>query len=532
MEHAKKMCYFRIYLVYFVAITGVCGEVDTSFVFPLAGVDVSSSDAPGATDQNGNQFTLGPRHYLAKMSIFPGTTDATAQSIESQQGDFILDTGSGVAVLYDITTGITQECSAAFEEKNGLNYTSPDLKSSFTLAKKDASICKNFVYSLSNSQNGTCPFKTTYAGGESIEGFVISNAYVYAEGSKQVLGNSDTTKTSGLAETLTTLNDGVAPLYSPLSVGRIDSALSCGLYPGILGMDMSESAFAPQLVSSGKIGGVVFSICVSREGMYGDGQEAGYMVMGPGVPSALEQNLSTFPLYNGQTLQRIKTSSQQFQEDIPSLDVRGLETHFFLITDTVAIGDQTFEGPLDTLVDTGYSGIAFEPDIIDSMTTQIAANAGKKGYTIVADGCILVGAVSNEDAMALANDIAPTIQLAFSDTVSFNVEGTDYMSVNQVELGKYEICSTATVSQSNEPAILGTAFFINKFVQFDWENQQIRIADVSNCSDTSTFIAQTTASELSGNYSFPYTVESQAIHPRDRVLSLVVAFILSLALLI
>lgn len=528
MLRVKKMHSFILSLLAcFVAITRVWAEADTSFVFPLAGLD------PGtAKDPNGERFTLGPRQYLAKMSIFPDVADDSAQEIEAQEKDFIIDTGSGVTVTYHVDTATDEECSANFGE---LNATSLDLspdESNFTLAQEGSSACKDFIYSLSNSKNSTCPFMIMYAGGVNIQGFVVDNAYVFVDGSKQVLGNSNT-DTSSLDEVLTTLNDGVAPLYSPFIFGRIDSAVSCQLYPGVVGMDSTPTAFAPQLVSSGRIGGVVFSICVSREGLYENGQQAGYLVMGPGVPSALEQALSTFPLYNGKTLQRIKTENQEFQDDISSLDVQGLDTHFFVITDSMTIGNDTFQGPLDTLVDTGYTGIAFKSEIISALNTQIASNAANKGYTSDGADCILVGAVSNEDAMALVNDIAPSIQVSLSDTVSFNIEGIDYMRVSNIGTGEYAICNAALVSQSNEPAILGTAFFINRFVQFDWENQQIRIADESSCSDdTVEFTAQTTASDMSGSYSFPFTVESQGVHPpRDTVLSLV-AFMLILILLL
>ena len=524
-RRSKKMKSLVFMLVCWSVTTAVAADANTSFILSLVGADLAIGP-PVGFDPNGERFPVGPRHYFIKMSLLPGSVEESAQEVVPQEVNFFVDTGSGVTVQYTVDTSNSEECDDLFEGKNALNLTIPDLRqvnNTFTPATRGSNACKEVDYTVSNSKDSNCPFEIAYAGGENIQGYVVDNAYVYADGSRQILGAS-TTMNSRLGNVLTTLNGGVTPLYAPFYFGRIDSALSCIIYPGIVGMDSTPSAFAPQLASDGTIGSVVFSMCVSSEGLYSQGEEAGFLIMGPAVPSTIAPTLGNFPLYNGKTLQRIKTENKEFQEDIASLNVRGLDTHFFVITDGVTIGDETFQGPLDTLIDSGYSGVAFESSIIDSLNENIAANAASKGYTVEQE-CFLVGAVTSDEAVTIANDIAPSIQVSLSDTVTYSIDGTSYMNVEEAGSGEYRICNTASVSEKSEPAILGTSFFINRFVQFDWGNQVLRVADVTSCpSSTSndTYTAEFAGAEMSGNYSFPYSIESGS-HPQDGVMLYLVA---------
>lgn len=503
-------------------------SMDTSFVLPVYGRDLEWSVGT-ARDQSGAPFSVGPKHYVFNMTVFP---QQAVEDIKGRYGEFIVDTGSGVSVAYLNTAGADSGCGSTGEDTVG---TSPNLSTMYTYATKNSNTCAEFEYSVSNPLNDTCIFRVSFAGGEEAQGFVIKNAYMYVDGSQQILGSViNTTDNQSVNGVVTTLNGGVLPLYSPFVVGGITSS-SCATLPGLVGMDTSENAFVSQLVANGKIKENVFSICSSRQGMYG-GTEAGILIMGPGVPSLVAETLSTFPLYNGKTIVNVKTESDEFGKNVASLDVRGLDSHFFVISDSVRVGDSTFQGPLDTLLDSGYDALGLRSDIFDALNQQIAANAESKGYMMSREeNCIIASNITNQNAMAIAEDIAPTIQVSLSDTVTFDIEGINYMTVSESAPQEYLVCNAITVSQSDETVVLGTSFFVDRFVQFDWENQVLRVADVTSCpSSTSpsseTFtVASEDATSMTGFYSFPFRVVS-GCHPVCSLLSqLLICFSLLLS---
>lgn len=498
-------------------VAGAAGSASTdTFVVPIVVRELPDSSPKNALDENGDPLFLGPFHYMMKLNIFP-EIQGSSDDIGALSGDFLIDTGSSVAVMYHQgTDGEPQACESLYEERNVLNHTAPDI-SNYDLASEDSTMCKEFDYSIENPMNNTCLFQVVYAGGEEIEGFVVQNAYMFMDSSRKVLGSSS--EISGdktLINTLTSMNGGSFPLYSPLIVGRIDRATSCSAFPGIMGMDTSKSSFVTQLATQGKIGGNVFSLCLSRTGLNdGNDQEDGIVIMGPGNPSHIAGMLSAFPLYNGITIQDIKTESQEFEDAIASLKERGLSSHFFIILDNITVGNLTFPGPLDTLVDSGYEALAFRSDISNAIQQQIVLNIKSKGYSVDIQGqCITVDNLTNEEALAIVEEVSPTIRLALSNTMSYDVKGIDYMNVIEVSPQQFQLCNAVGASESNEMAVLGTSFFIDRFVQFDWDNQELRIADITVCPSSnasSDLFTVVNSTAMSGGYSFPYEKQTSSV---------------------
>jgi hypothetical protein len=97
--------------------------------------------------------------------------------------------------------------------------------------------------------------------------------------------------------------------------------------------------------------------------------------------------------------------------------------------------------------------------------------------------------------------------------------------VVEVGSGTYALCSGATVSQGNEAAILGTSFFIDRFVQFDWDNEVLRVADITTCPNNTFNTVNTSTEVMSGTYSFPYTIESGSYPPHVGVFALLLCLI-------
>jgi hypothetical protein len=509
-----------------------------TYYIPIHTRDLTGMSVTTVRTPEGDIVHAGPLHYVMKMAS--GGTD------NASKGEFMVDTGSGVIGAYTSNTeevdigGMTcQEQYAALNEVQAIAFEMPSVGDTEGVpVSATSNACKTFIYAVpGGGASDTCPFSVRYVSGQYINGTVVEQDMSFPLSLPVLSPQTVQASRDNLGEPaagLSAVNAATDGLEANLVIGDVQRANSCGPYPGIVGMDMSPSALVSQLVASKALSSHVMSICASVSGTYDESDsDDDFLLLGPGVPEAFVgspgERLQEFGLFNGETIQKVPISDPDFLGNVTEVARPGISDHFFTVVENgLKVGNVTRDAPMVALVDTGYAALGVPETMLVEIHDEIQARAEAKGYEKApcSGGFFVPSKMLAEAYRMVVDEVAPpiTIRFAKEELTHYSIEGAGYMMATEIEeSGSVMFCSALSPSRRGSQLALGTSFFRDRFVQFDWTQARLRIGDTTSCPSSESMASGTWAT-----YTGPTVNGAQGMAP---ILALCVSVLVSTLLL-
>lgn len=216
-----------------------------------------------------------------------------------------------------------------------------------------------------------------------------------------------------------------------------------------------------------------------------------------------DMDTSSFTLYNGTGLAtRIDgyKNDTTFVERAKNISTSAVEKeHYYAVLDSVQIGNDTFggvQGKYIAMIDSGWTNLGLPLPMIESITSYINQSLIDNGMDDDVDflvsleqpfpqGCIRYNATQYPDPVKLANLVYPTIGISMG-------ENGAYMPINLTETAAFygqsggldQICANVELVD-RQNIMLGTPFFLDRYVQLNIDQGMGYFSNVTDCSDIS-----------------------------------------------
>lgn len=254
----------------------------------------------------------------------------------------------------------------------------------------------------------------------------------------------------------------------------------------ILGMNRGQASFLSQAYNHGKIDEKLVGICGSRE--------APVMALGSAAltPSA-KLPASAFPLHEGAQLEELTEymDDEDFMKSAKGVANSSVELeHYYTVIDSVVIGADSFSTPHVAMIDSGWTSLALPESMVESIASYVNQSLIENGmeddFTLVMldqdfpQACVGYNTEDYPDAIAIANTLYPTIDIT--------LQGGSFVSINLTETaglyesfgGKELMCANIEV-KSTGPIMLGTPFFLDRYVKLDQDTNTGSFTDIVDC---------------------------------------------------
>ncbi|WPT12683.1 hypothetical protein PSENEW3_00002527 [Picochlorum sp. SENEW3] len=499
-----------VYILIQILVHGiVADQASSSFEVPLkrrkqVGVFAPVEDAQGNLIPYTEYLTI---TLLASPSIDARYRIDGSQTSAYNAAEIVVDTGSALLSMYLKNTTVPEDCKQLYERYPNSTIDQRLL----TPLPANSPECRSFTYSVPDPNGDDCLFRITYGGGStSLNGFAAQEEFAF-ENSTAVLGSSDVTLPSApLAN---------AGLGGMMTIAAVENATNCDAFPGLGGMDNNENSVVSQLVSQELIGRHALSVCTSLR------DNASFIVFGPAIPQSAD--LNDVIMYNGTTIQSIQTESDAFEQSIDPLKETGLSSHYYVIVNGLQIGESdAIQGPLSAIIDTGFPAFGVTKSMLDQVNAQISANAQKNSLPVAGPGCFAVG--PDVSLPEIVSRVIPNVTIFFTNETKVVIPGAAFAEVVVMEDSGREVCSTLLESSPQQLA-LGTAFFLNRFVQLDSALGIMRTSELEVCPSVPPGEGGWTVSDsisVKGSYTFPYNIAASAAAQTHGFVVMMVASIL------
>jgi hypothetical protein len=127
--------------------------------------------------------------------------------------------------------------------------------------------------------------------------------------------------------------------------------------------------------------------------------------------------------------------------------------------------------------------------------------------------------------------VIPNVTIFFTNETKVVIPGAAFVEVVVMEDSGREVCSTLLESSPQQLA-LGTAFFLNRFVQLDSALGIMRTSELEVCPSVPPGEGGWTVSDsisVKGSYTFPYSIAtSAAAQTHDFVVMMVASIVISI----
>lgn len=487
-----------------IVVCGVVADESSSFQVPLrrrkqAGVFAPFEDGQGSlipytecvliglSFSNGVlvfMMGVGCRYLTITLLASPNIDGFETSAYNS--AEILVDTGSGLLDMYLKNTTVPDACKELYEKYPNSTIDQRLL----TPVPANSPVCTSFTYSVPDPNSDACMFRISYGGGSTIfSGFAAQEEFAF-ENSTRVLGSSEVTLPPTVAK---------ADLGGTMAIAAVENATNCNAFPGLGGMDNNKNSVVSQLVSQEVIGRHALSVCMSLS------DNASFVIFGPAIPKSVP--LNDVLMYNGTTIQSIRTDDDDFEESIEPLKMLGLSSHYYLILNGLQIGesDDAIEGPFSAILDSGFPSLGLTKSMLDQVNAQILANAQKNNLPVSGPGCFGVG--PDDNLPEVVSRVIPNVTVFFTNETQVVIPGSSFAEVVVTGYSTREVCSTLLESSPQQVA-LGTSFFFNRFVQMDSALGIARMSEFNACPSIPPGERDWTRSDsisVKGSYTFPYT---------------------------
>ncbi|KAI8109323.1 hypothetical protein M9435_005734 [Picochlorum sp. BPE23] len=255
----------------------------------------------------------------------------------------------------------------------------------------------------------------------------------------------------------------------------------------ILGMNQGKSSFLSQAYARGGIDEKVVGFCGSRE--------APFMVLGSdaSIPDAA-LSAASFPLYDGGQLVDLPeyTDDEDLMktvEDINNSTVR--REHYYTVIDSVVVGAEPFSSPQVAMIDSGWTDLGLTGPMVDSLTSYVNQSLVENGMdediSLILNpdqnypkGCVRYNSSQYPNGIALANMIYPTIDITLQGGSSLSINLTETTAFYGDD-GEEQLMCANVASLSDGPVMLGTPFFMDRFVELNPDKNTGSFTDLVEC---------------------------------------------------
>ena len=286
-----------------------------------------------------------------------------------------------------------------------------------------------------------------------------------------------------------------------VNFGMPVQAFTCGKAgERILGMNQGKSSFISQMYRNGYIDEKIVGFCGSRD------IPGAFMQLGSDMLSRMDT--SSFSLYDGTGLAALTDGYKNdttFAERAKNISTSAVEKeHYYAVLDSVQIGNDTFggeQGQYIAMIDSGWTNLGLPLPMIQSITSYINQSLIDNGMDDDVDflvsleqpfpqGCIRYNATQYPDPVKLANLVYPTIGISMG-------ENGAYMPINLTETAAFygqsggldQICANVELVDGQN-IMLGTPFFLDRYVQLNIDQGMGYFSNVTDCSDISTTLSR------------------------------------------
>lgn len=262
----------------------------------------------------------------------------------------------------------------------------------------------------------------------------------------------------------------------------------------ILGMNQGKSSFLSQAYDSGEIDEKLVGFCGSRE--------APFLALGSdaSIPGT-KLSAAPFPLYDGAQLVDLEEFAEDDEFMKTAEDIRNstvTREHYYTVIDSVLVGTEEFSAPHVAMIDSGWTNLGLTAPMVESLTSyvnQSLVDNGMEDVDIILNpdqdfpkGCVRYNTSDYPDAVALANILYPAIDITLQGGSFFSINLTETAAFYSSEGGETELMCANVAVQSEGPIMLGTPFFMDRYIQLDPDANTGSFTDLVECQEVEDMI--------------------------------------------
>jgi hypothetical protein len=270
----------------------------------------------------------------------------------------------------------------------------------------------------------------------------------------------------------------------------------------LLGMNQGKSSFLSQAYDSGYVDETLVGICGGR-GINGS-ENAPFMVLGSGADlltatdaSSSAKGMYGFPLFDSEGLASIEEYDDAFSSLAKNRSINEVaKEHYYTVVDSIHVGNDSF-GTVDqvryvAMIDSGWTTLGLYRPMIESLTAYInqtlVENDLDDDISLLLNpdqqspkGCIIYNSSMYSDPAALAKLIYPTINVTLQGGSEIAIDLAETAAFYGKTEGLDIMCANLEEMKENDTIMLGTPFFIDRYIQMNPSEKKGYFTDIVEC---------------------------------------------------
>ena len=275
----------------------------------------------------------------------------------------------------------------------------------------------------------------------------------------------------------------------------------------LLGMNQGKSSFLSQAYNGGYVDETLVGFCGGR-GINGS-DNSPFMVLGSGADlstardaSSIVKGIQAFPLFDGEGLASLEGYDDTFMSLAKNRSVNKVEKeHYYTVVDSIQVGNDSF-GTVDqvryvAMIDSGWTTLGLYRPMIESLTALInqtlIENDLDDDISLLLNpdqpspkGCVFYNASMYSDPAALAKLMYPTISVTLQGRAKVTIELAETAAFYGKTKGLDIMCANLEEMKENDPIMLGTPFFIDRYIQLNPNKKEGHFTDIVECDQVKT----------------------------------------------